>query len=548
MQTHVYANGREVCSKAADGVSRAAFPDVCMSPPAPGVPVPYPNTAFARDLANGTKAVFICGTEVAQKDKSYFSTSTGDEPATFALAKGVSTGALKGKAYFVSWSMNVKAEGLNVARHLDLMTHNHASPGGNTPPHVYFDDPSEGAQRACADELKRIDKACQPKDHDDDEKNDKAAVLNSARKGFLAKLEARFKATTDKIKGKIFKKDGTNQWIEDHCAGLWLKPASIYNDEIAKLVAEIGNIKIDLVGMTDLVVKPLVDKIEQQILAKVKEEAIERGTKFAAREGERYVVGLGGAAFEGVGVVVTEGVATALNVYDWGSTALQGYQLSKEAYAAIGEIRDVAGDFKMAIAALDRALMNAREHPMAALADLMSVLAKLNPCTRARRCILVPFNQTGMPASLGGKGCCPGQTGHHLLPHEMTTGRCTGYTKGSAPTICVEGVNNSHGTHGMIHGLLKKQIDDYKNGFHLIGSRDTLSYDQARDMAIESVHLTFPESRCSTACLPARAARRLLQDQVHRAAPPRRRGDEQGSRDRRRPRDVQVEGIEEARC
>jgi hypothetical protein len=69
--------------------------------------------------------VFIKGTAVALKDVSYFSTSTGDEPATEAFQKGVATNVIKGKAYFTNWSSDVKVEGLNVCRHLDLMTHNH---------------------------------------------------------------------------------------------------------------------------------------------------------------------------------------------------------------------------------------------------------------------------------------------------------------------------------------------------------------------------------------------------------------------------------------
>src|SRR5579864_678090 len=155
MPTNVFANDREICSKAADGKSMAAFPDVCWSPPPPPigpVPIPYPNTAYARDLTNGTKTVFICGTEVCKKDVSYLKTSTGDEPATFALPKGIVTHALKGKAYFVTWSMDVKAEGLNVTRHQDLTTHNHASKPGNTPAHLYFDNGS--GKRDCKEELK----------------------------------------------------------------------------------------------------------------------------------------------------------------------------------------------------------------------------------------------------------------------------------------------------------------------------------------------------------------------------------------------------------
>lgn len=128
METHVYANDNEFCSQAADGQS-VVFPDICHSPPKPekiGIPLPYPNTAFARDLAKGSTTVFVCGTPIAKKDSSFLSTSTGDEPATKAFKMGVASGTIKGKAYFVDWSPNVKVEGLNVDRHIDPMTHNHS--------------------------------------------------------------------------------------------------------------------------------------------------------------------------------------------------------------------------------------------------------------------------------------------------------------------------------------------------------------------------------------------------------------------------------------
>jgi hypothetical protein len=128
MDTHVYANGDEICSQAADGIASTAFPDPCWSPPPPSagpVVLPYPNTAFARDLANGSVTVFICGTPVAKKDVSYLSTSTGNEPATFSLGMGKASQTIKGKCYFTEWSSDVKFEGLNVDRHTDRVTHNH---------------------------------------------------------------------------------------------------------------------------------------------------------------------------------------------------------------------------------------------------------------------------------------------------------------------------------------------------------------------------------------------------------------------------------------
>jgi len=70
------------------------------------------------------------------RDKSYFKQSTGDEAGN-AAKKGVITGVNRGKVYFNSWSMNVKIEGKNVVRHLDLTTHNHASQPGQTPLALY---------------------------------------------------------------------------------------------------------------------------------------------------------------------------------------------------------------------------------------------------------------------------------------------------------------------------------------------------------------------------------------------------------------------------
>jgi Domain of unknown function (DUF4150) len=127
----VFANGMEISSKAMSGKSICEFPDVCFTPPEtpatpPGVPIPYPNTAMASDTSDGSTSVQIGGQEVMLKDKSYFKTSSGDEAGS-ATKKGLVTSTNKGKCYFVAWSMDVKFEGENVVRHLDMTTHNHGS-------------------------------------------------------------------------------------------------------------------------------------------------------------------------------------------------------------------------------------------------------------------------------------------------------------------------------------------------------------------------------------------------------------------------------------
>ena len=165
MGNEVYANNMEVSCKSADGKAVACFPDVCFTPPQtpatpPGVPIPYPNTGMAKDTTNGTRTVKITGKEVMLKNKSYFKTSYGDE-AGCAPKKGVITSKIKGKVYFTSWSMDVKFEGENVVRNLDMTTHNHASMPGNTPVWPYMDKMSmDAGGGACKKEVEKEKKDC----------------------------------------------------------------------------------------------------------------------------------------------------------------------------------------------------------------------------------------------------------------------------------------------------------------------------------------------------------------------------------------------------
>jgi len=164
MGNDVFANGREVSCKAADGKSICAFPDVCFTPPEnpatpPGVPIPYPNTGMEKDMTSGSKKVKVSGKEVVLKNKSYFKKSTGDE-AGCAAKKGVVTSTNRGKVYFNSWSMDVKFEGENVVRHLDLTTHNHASQTGQTPPWPYADSQTVPSKDPCNKEKNAEKEAC----------------------------------------------------------------------------------------------------------------------------------------------------------------------------------------------------------------------------------------------------------------------------------------------------------------------------------------------------------------------------------------------------
>src|SRR5579863_8183404 len=130
MGNSVFANMMEISSKSMAGKSICQFPDVCFTPPLtpatpPGVPIAYPNTGMASDTTDGSSSVMIGGEQVMLKDRSAFKQSTGDE-AGAAPKKGLLNSKTKGKVYFIAWSMDVKIEGENVVRNLDMTTHNAA--------------------------------------------------------------------------------------------------------------------------------------------------------------------------------------------------------------------------------------------------------------------------------------------------------------------------------------------------------------------------------------------------------------------------------------
>jgi hypothetical protein len=165
MANKVFANGRELACKAGSGIVIAAFPDVCFTPPQtpatpPGVPLPYPNTAKASDTSSGSKSVKVSKKEIMLKNKSFFKTSVGDE-AGCAPKKGLISSKTKGKSYFKSWSSDVKFEGENVDRHLDMTTNNHASDAGNEAlPWAFIDTGVFATDKACEDDKDAEEKAC----------------------------------------------------------------------------------------------------------------------------------------------------------------------------------------------------------------------------------------------------------------------------------------------------------------------------------------------------------------------------------------------------
>ena len=130
MSATVTVNFMTVVHKSSNGVV-FTFPDVCKTPAAPSpVPIPYPNIAMSSTASDTASTVKADGQPIMVKT-SKFSTSSGDDAGTLL---GVISNKVKGSANPMMYSMDVKAEGKNVFRLLDLMLNNGGSKPTNTPP------------------------------------------------------------------------------------------------------------------------------------------------------------------------------------------------------------------------------------------------------------------------------------------------------------------------------------------------------------------------------------------------------------------------------
>jgi hypothetical protein len=129
-----------------------AFPDVCKTPapPAPPIPIPYPNIAMSSDAASEASKVMFDGSKLMVKGSNIMM-STGDEAGALM---GVVSNKIKGKAEFVNYSFDVKADGKNVCRLTDPMTQNMGdSPNAFGPAEVQASTFAAGPQKDACDKV-----------------------------------------------------------------------------------------------------------------------------------------------------------------------------------------------------------------------------------------------------------------------------------------------------------------------------------------------------------------------------------------------------------
>ena len=83
MSATVFVNSRALTDASGSALS-INFPCVGKTPgpPAPFVPIPYPNVSKGGDTDQGSTKTMADGKPIALKDSSVFSTSTGNEAAT----------------------------------------------------------------------------------------------------------------------------------------------------------------------------------------------------------------------------------------------------------------------------------------------------------------------------------------------------------------------------------------------------------------------------------------------------------------------------------
>lgn len=129
MPATVSVNNLTVVHKGSNGTTMS-FPDVCKTPapPAPPIPIPYPNIAMSSDAADTASTVKADGNPIMLQSSKY-ARSSGDEAGSlFGVVSNKNMGTANPKMF----SMDVKADGKNVFRQLDIMTNN----GGSDPPNT----------------------------------------------------------------------------------------------------------------------------------------------------------------------------------------------------------------------------------------------------------------------------------------------------------------------------------------------------------------------------------------------------------------------------
>lgn len=121
MSLTININELTLCHRGSGGVTHNTLPDVCKTPDK-GIPKPFDNEAYSKDLANGTTTVFADGGNMIGNFGSIFAKSTLDGGG---LLCGIKSSTVLAEADFITHSFDVFFESKAACRLTDKMWMNH---------------------------------------------------------------------------------------------------------------------------------------------------------------------------------------------------------------------------------------------------------------------------------------------------------------------------------------------------------------------------------------------------------------------------------------
>lgn len=361
-----------------------------------------------------------------------------------------------------------------------------AASAPNTATTYYLDDKLK--DNLCQKDFGDIDKACPP------ETDDQKAAKLKKQPGLLGKLKPRPKNPADKPKNP------KENWVHDHCEFLMIKPSS--PDEMLAELEQIPKKLAEDLGLKAL--EAAKDKLTQELTEAIEKKVAE---VLAKKVAGRLVV-RAASVLTGPLCLFINGAMVAYDAYDLPRTWDQVKNGFPEMQKKVTDATSKFDNAKKQVGDMQKALDHYKDPKTgkmkkeALVSDMMKGAAKMNDCIRKRKCLLIRFNRTKKHPK-DGTGCCPGQTGHHVLPSAMFAG-CSAYKEDAAPTICAEGTTNTHGSHGDTHRLLKGilgKLEDPQG--NLIPQGAPITKDQAIEAGALSVKKSFPESGCDPDCIKA---------------------------------------------
>ncbi|MEM6405607.1 MAG: HNH/endonuclease VII fold toxin-2 domain-containing protein [Pseudomonadota bacterium] len=357
---------------------------------------------------------------------------------------------------------------------------------------------SAATENACKDEKTAIDKACDVSKHD--------------QKRFVNQQKGRNRRR-NRNRGKSDHALRPKTWKDNHCKHLLFQPRpDLLQERLKKFEADAKDMYHDLAG---------------EAWDVAKDRAAEQAKNTGQRMVTKWVAGLGCTVFTPAGTAACEAAITVWNVLDGVYSVIAGGVRMARAAMDVKEMANILSSVPEQLKKVEASINdeNKRKKLRKELINEAMQAATRDPCIKARKCMLVPYkgdtykNEEHLQTVKVGKhtlkeipkykgstfmtkigmatssGCCPGQTGHHVIPDSWAKkANCPGYSKRQAPVVCVEGVSDKDGTHGKIHKNLNKILRHKKSI-----SSTYKETSEVIEMAAQSHAETF--NNCSQKCI-----------------------------------------------